>query len=144
MSGGHKKYLLTFYNNPLQMEHIEAKITRLNEEVKSASNQQHDFRTFADTLVFNSDLSAYHEIRAKTYSYIPDKTRIEINAILNKSDVDMAIGDAIKKLLVRDILYLGAECEMFGNIGIQNEFALLKKKLSSKLLSLKKVSPGTR
>lgn len=72
-------------------------------------------------------------------SFINDEERIKLKNLLDLVSSNQKALEEVERLLTRNILYIGSECDNLGRIDIENEFSDLEKVLSSKYLMLERV-----
>jgi hypothetical protein len=130
---------------------LELTILNLNEKLLKQSDYKYDlsnFNCFFDTqknINGIADVFQYPNllVESKFEAFIDDDTRAELIKLLELLKDNPKALEKTEKILTREILYLGAECEELGQINIEKEYKKIEELLTNKYLSLKKVTPAT-
>ncbi len=77
----------------------------------------------------------------KFQAFLNDETRKSWLELKDKTKENKELFAIVKKELTRDILYVGAECEKFSEIGIEEEFTEMKNIFDNDFINLVRVKP---
>ncbi|MEG1589324.1 hypothetical protein [Chryseobacterium sp.] len=129
------------------MKKIEKQISKLNSELLAATGNKYDLRNFPKILNSAKNNWGFSEIANKLdlgdplvyKAFINDDERTSLKNLLELVSNNKKALEEVEKLLTRNVLYLGSECENLGRIDIENEFSDLEKLLTSKYMMLERV-----
>ena len=128
---------------------FEKKIYSLNKQILGQSNNQFDLGNFVNNnfhiSIGNISGVTNSNILPEAKSFIDDELREQIKSILKEHQTltPEKIAGTLKKILKRNVLYIGSECEREGFIGIDAEYDDLKKVLKSEYMELIRVTNPT-
>ena len=137
------------FDNKNSVFRFEQRLNSLNEHILYHSNNSFDLGNFVDTS-FNISTEnilgvANRAVLPQAKSFIDDELRTQITSLLKdyKTIPPEVIPGLLKKILKRNVLYIGSECEREGFIGIDAEYDDLLKVLKSEYMELTRVANPT-
>ena len=133
----------------IALEKFDFKSTfqELNRDILKLTGQKFDLGNFLQIRQFrgNEDVNFRKNISPEAQFAIDDNTRKRLKEILEKlaGNSDPSIGEELREILVRQILYIGSECERLGEINIEEEYRELALVLESEFMVLNRVKKPT-
>jgi hypothetical protein len=130
---------------------FESSFSNLNHNLLRLSSNDYDIRTFNGILKGMNPIWGLTEIiknvnfqdDSNFKSFIPDSTREQYKELIKLLKDHPQALVKVEKLLTRNIIYIGAECEDLGYIDVIGEYNTLNELLMSKYLFLEKVQYPT-